>query len=479
MTAQPFTVRHFETWSHELILDSGDAWKPEDFQLAFVDDLFGGRQENWFICPEGQGKTTLVGGIVLYHCEFRRAAWVPVAASSRDQAEVLYQQSAGFVDRTERLSRIFECFDGYRRIDNGAMRSRIKIFAADAKTADGIIPTLAVVEELHRHKDLNLYRTWVGKCRKRKGAQVATISTAGEPYSDFEETRERIRQLPGATRRGSFVRAASAQIVIHDWAVPPKADVTDMRTVKDANPFSGVTLETLRADFESPTMTLAHWSRFKCNVPTRAVRSAITDIEWGRALSTERIPLGTHVALGLDVAWKWDTCAMLPLWARERSFRLLGPATILTPPRDGTSIPVGDVHGALLAIHERTPIDTVVMDITRAEETAQWIQDELGAEVIEWSQSNESAIIEYEKFMTGLRTGWLWHSGDRGLTRHVMNAIARMLPNGKTRFDRTSSTRQGGDQEARVIDALVAAAMVNAKVAELFGDEQAKHWGVM
>jgi phage terminase large subunit-like protein len=394
-----------------------------------------------------------------------------VAASSRDQAEILYRQAEGFVLRTPRLRVLYKCLEGYRRIRHLKNRSRIQVFAADAKTGDGIIATLAVIEELHRHKDLTLYRTWRGKMRKRKGSQILTISTAGEPYSEFEETRQKIRQLPGAKRTDSFVRVASDQIVLHDWALPEKADVTDITLVKRANPFSAITSDSLQEDFDSPTMTINHWSRFKCNLPTRSVQSAINELEWSRSAVTEQIPEGQVIEVGLDVGWKYDSTAIVPLWPRDRAFRLLGPATILTPPRDGSSLNPKEIHDALAAIHERNPIHTVVMDITRAEETAQWIQDEIGCEVIEWEQSNAQAPVDYEKFMTGLRSGWLKHSGDRGLTRHVMNAVARMLPNGKVRFERATSTRQGGDQEARIIDALVAAAMVNAKVAADFGED--------
>jgi hypothetical protein len=59
----------------------------------------------------------------------------------------------------------------------------------------------------------------------------------------------------------------------------------------------------------------------------------------------------------------------------------------------------------------------------------------------------------------------LKHTNDPGLNRHVLNAIARPLPQGDLRFDRPSQTRQGGDQERRVIDALTAAAMAHGVAA--------------
>src|SRR5262249_32583386 len=159
------------------------------------------------------------------------------------------------------------------RTDSGAFSSagpQIQVFAADDRTGDGVIPTMAIVDELHRHQDLRLYRTWRGKLDKR-GGQIVAISTAGEPGGEFEDAREQIRQsATSVTRRGSFVRATSAQLVLHEWAVPHKGDVEDLREVKRANPFSGVTLAALKLKRRSPTMTLQHWRRMNCNLPTRA-----------------------------------------------------------------------------------------------------------------------------------------------------------------------------------------------------------------
>src|SRR6188768_4352119 len=99
----PFTLEHFRDWASELILDSGEPWRLEPFQEAFIADVFAGYPECWLVVPEGNGKTTLVAGLALYHCEFRLMASVPVAASSREQAEIMYRQAEGFVLRSPRL----------------------------------------------------------------------------------------------------------------------------------------------------------------------------------------------------------------------------------------------------------------------------------------------------------------------------------------------------------------------------------------
>lgn len=461
----PFTIGHFKRWARRLILDTGDEWIVEPFQSAFVEDVFAGFTECWLIVPEENAKTTLLAGLGLYHAEFRPNAWVPVAASSRDQAQIMYRQMEGFVQRSE-LGAEFRCFEGYRRVRHNSSRSNIQIFAADERTGDGVIPTLALIDELHRHRDLRLYRTWRGKLGKR-GGQIAAISTAGEPGSEFEQTREKIRQSGEQHRKGSFVRSSTSKtIVLHEWAVREGEDVTDMRVVKRANPLKAITVERLQEKFDSPTTTLQHWRRLTCNLPTRATNAAITEAEWFDAIADEEIPAGEPIWLGLDVAWKWDTTAAVPFWMPEPERRLLGPASVLVPPRDGTSLDPALVEGALIAIHERNPIHTVVMDISRAEQLSIWIADELGATVIERPQTTPMAVQEYDRFMEALRNGWLKHAGDPDMTSHALNAVARVLPMGDARFDRPVTSRSAPEQDRRVIDALSAASMVHAVAAE-------------
>jgi len=397
----------------------------------------------------------------------------------------MFRQAEGFVQRSERTE--FKCLPGYRRIEykpNGVVLGRIQIFAADDRTGDGAIYTLALVDELHRHRDLRLYRTWTGKRNKRKG-QIGAISTRGEPGGEFEVTLKNIRQsATDVSLDGTFLRAASSRLVLHEWGVPEGGDVENMALVKAANPLSTITSETLAEKRASPTMTLGYWRRFVCNMPTRSEDSAITEAEWYGAKSDDEIPEGQPIWLGLDVAWKWDTTAAVPLWMSDPNLRLLGPATILVPPRDSTSLDPDEVEAALLAINERNPIHTVVMDTSRAEQLASWIEkgrpDEptIGARVIDWPQTIPQEVLEYDQFMEALRLGWLKHTGDSGLTAHVLNAIAKVLPRGDAIFERPSQSRSAQMQERRVIDALKAASMVHsAATMAVPAEEPIAAWG--
>jgi phage terminase large subunit-like protein len=252
-------------------------------------------------------------------------------------------------------------------------------------------------------------------------------------------------------------------MVLHDYSVPSEGDVEDMEQVKAANPLLVITTQTLAEDFASPTMSMPHWQRMKCNQAVRGIERAIDEGEWDGAGTDEEIPAGKPIWVGLDVGWKWDTTAWVSLWWRDREYRLFGKPTILTPPQDGTSLDPKLVKQAFREINERNPVETVVMDESRAEDIAGWLKDEFpGLRVVGYGQGNPMKATAAERFLEGLREGHIKQPRDPEFTRHVLNAVSRTLPDGRVRFDRPSTSRNKGQQEVRVWDALDAASMVHA-----------------
>jgi phage terminase large subunit-like protein len=414
--------------------------------------------------------TTLMAGVALYHCDYTPAPWVPVAASSRDQAEILAQQAYAIIRQSPGLEKRFRIYEGYRKIISLRNGGRgIKVYAADANTGDGVIPTLALCDEGHRWPDLTVYRLWRGKLNKR-GGQIAMISTAGEPGGEFEQTRDQIRDMASDRYvEGAHIRSTGKNIVMNEWKVRDEKLIADMEAVKEANPFSGITEETLADEYNSPTTDLGEWKRLKCNLPARTILAAITETEWSAAYSAYEVQEGEHVDVGIDVAWKHDTFAITPMYQYsedEKLRRLLMDPTILTPPRDGSTMHPDEVKSAIEMICETHPIDTAVIDLERAEDIASWMEDEMSIVVIDRPQGNANAVADYDAFMKALRNGKLQHSGHEGMRRHVMNAIARSMPGDKKRFDRPSQSRAKKRQQLRVIDALTAAAMINQYVDE-------------
>ena len=460
---EAFDVEHFKDYCARLVIDTGAQLELEDFQLEICQPILDGVKEVWAILPESNGKTSLMAAVALYHADFTPNPWVPIAASSRDQAEILARQAYQMIRATPGMLGRFRIFEGYREIRSLQNGGRgIKVYAADTTTGDGVIPTLAICDEGHRWVDLALYRLWRGKLGKRSG-QIVMISTAGEPGGDFEDTRDAIRdQLPHKETVGCHTQAWGPQMVMHEWRVQNEKDCKDPAKVKEANPFSVITEESLREELTAPTCDFGNWKRLKCNLPSRTIQAAITEEEWAKAKVHLGIPAGDRIDVGVDSAWKHDTFAIAPIWHYpDENYDLLGDPTVLTPPRDGSSMHPDVVKEAFIELHARNPIDTAVMDLERANDIGAWLEDELGITVVDRPQTNMNAVEDYDCFMRGLRGGTLKHTNADVLRRHVMNAIGRQLPGDKRRFDRPSQSRAKRRQEMRVIDALTAAAMVN------------------
>jgi phage terminase large subunit-like protein len=97
-------VEHFAAYCRKLRLDNGERFELEPFQAEVAGDIFSGFSETWMIVPEGNGKTTFMAALALYHGDYTESAFVPIGASSREQAEILYRQAEGLVMRTPGLA---------------------------------------------------------------------------------------------------------------------------------------------------------------------------------------------------------------------------------------------------------------------------------------------------------------------------------------------------------------------------------------
>src|SRR5262249_7334442 len=153
-----------------------------------------------------------------------------IGAASRDQATILYDQAAGFVRRSPGLELRVDVKRGYREMRSRMHNGRIRVLAADVDTADGVIPTLALVDELHRHKSAGLYGIFRDGLGPREGRMI-TISTAGgHEMSPLGQMRTAALGLACVERSGAHTYATTADrsYVMHEWALRKEDDLDDL-----------------------------------------------------------------------------------------------------------------------------------------------------------------------------------------------------------------------------------------------------------
>jgi phage terminase large subunit-like protein len=453
-------LESFARFCSALVLDSGEAMVLEPFQRRMLADYFAGATETLILLPKKNGKSTLLAALALYHLVTTPDAECVIGAASRDQATILYDQAAGFVRRSDGLLKRVKVKRGYREIqaarENDA--GRIRVLAADVDTADGVIPTLALVDELHRHKSAGLYGVFRDGLGPRAG-RMLTISTAGDSENSplgLMRAAARQRELVERTTTYSYVRSVDGLYAMHEWALSREEDTDDLELVKEANPASWQTVEALRVRHDSPSMLSWQWARFACGIWMASEDWWLTADQWRSGQGHGQLALGDQVTLGFDGSRTSDATALVACRGRDG---LLVPLYVWEPP-----ISSSEVDAALAQTMERYEVVRAYFDPPLWQSELERWEREYGSVIYSWATNRGlpmSAAVE--RFRTDLLAGKLTHDGDPRLTAHVMNA-------------RTKQHRSGywltKEAAADHIDAAVAAVLAwEARADALMGNE--------
>lgn len=444
--------------SAALTAEDGRPFTLEPFQREILADFFAGASELVVLIPKKNGKSTLLGALALFHLLSVPFAEVIVVAASRDQASILLRQVTGFVRRSEALRRRVKVKQ--REVVHEELGGRIRVLASDSDTVDGQLPTLALVDELHRHRSAELYGILRDGLGPRDGRLVA-ISTAGDDEaSPLGRLRAQAHAMPGLTRDGAHRYVTDGTFAFHEWALDSSDDLDDLAVAVTANPASWVDEAELRRR-RTASMRPWQWRRFTCGVWSHGEDAAISDREWRACARADvEIPAGVQgVVVGIDLGWKFDATALVPCWRPDgEDVVTVGRPVILVPPGDGTSLQVEDVFAPLEQMAERWPSVTFVLDpLAGGEHLAQRLDAELaGVTVATHSQGHTAMCLASMRLSEAVSAGRVAHPDDPDLNAHVLAAAVRTVGE-QWRFGKARG-------QVAPIDAVVALAMAHSTI---------------
>ncbi|HEV8053846.1 MAG TPA: terminase large subunit, partial [Candidatus Limnocylindrales bacterium] len=388
----------------------------EPFQKRIAAAAAGPEREFVALLPRGQGKTSLIAALALHHLLLEPDAAVYCAASSRDQARVLFEAAAKFARQLDDPHLIFRHLE-LRYVedpDEPKIVSRhLRVVPADGARLQGLTPSLAIVDELHAHPDDEVYLSLRTAMLKRPGAKLIVISTAGQGAdSPLGRLRARALAQPRVDRAGAFTDAHGPAIRMMEWSVPEDGDVDDAQIVKQANPASWVTADGL-AEQRQAVPDLAY-RRYHANQWTAREGHWLPPGAWQASVGQPHFTPGEPVWVGVDVGGERSASAVV--WVNQQLHVGVGIYT-----GESGVLEVVDHVRALAAEFE---VREVAFDPWRFGQAAQELERE-GLTCVQFQQNDARMIPASSTLHAAVVEQRITLPDDPVLARHAADAVAR------------------------------------------------------
>lgn len=278
-------------------------------------------REAYIEVPRKNGKSLVSAGIGLYmlSADGEQGAEVYSAATTRDQARIVFDDAKGMAERTPDMRTYLGVAILTHSITVAHTSSKFSPLAAEASTQDGLNVHCAVIDELHAHKKRDLYDVIDTARGAREQSLLWLITTAGTDRSGIcYERRTHItkvldRVIDDATMFGII------------YSIDEKDDPMDPSTWAKANPNWGVSV--LPDDMEAAARKAAAMPSALNNFLTKRLNVWVNgESPWMDMRAWERCAdpamqlsdfAGEKCWMGLDLAQKKDFAALCLVFQRD------------------------------------------------------------------------------------------------------------------------------------------------------------------
>ena len=463
---------------------AGEPGAFEPWQLEFLEEAFrlDGRGRRVYRnvllgIPRKNGKSTLASVLGLYMAgaDGEAGAEVVMAAGSRDQAAMVFDQARSFVEAHAELGAYF---DAQRFVILGPGGSVIKRIAADGKLQHGLNPSAVIVDELHSFmspRQEELWNALTTASGARDQPMTLSITTAGYDRGtvlgrlfDSAVRMDRVEQRPGLT----IARDVDTGFLMWWYGLTESDDVDDRDLWMAANPASWITVENLESQRESPTVDELVWQRLHMNRWTKTRDAWLPAGLWESLRSDEDIPDGAEVVVAVDVGLVHDSTAVavahrledgrvvvrVRVWAARDD----AVAHVILP---GGRVDLEVIEAYIEDLAQRYDVRELVYDPRFFERSAQALSA-IGLTVAPVDQSSRRMLEAYADFYLACREERVTHDGDQVFGQHVESTMATMTERG-WKISR---------QRLQRIDACVAAAMAVWRAGLDLGTDYVMAW---
>ena len=203
-----------------------------DFILAIYSNPAGTARAYLSIARKN-GKTALIAALALAHVvgpEARQNSQVISGARSREQAALVFKLAEKMIRLSPELSRLVKIVPSHKQITGLAMNVEYRAISAEAGTAHGLSPVLAILDE-------------VGQIKGPQDAFVEAIETAQGAHENPLLVAISTQAATDADLFSIWLddaeKSADPRIVSHLHAAPENCDLMDRAAWLAANPAMG------------------------------------------------------------------------------------------------------------------------------------------------------------------------------------------------------------------------------------------------
>lgn len=302
----------------------------EPWQIFIVANIFGWVDQSglrryryaYIEVPRKNGKSTLLAGIGLYaaFAEGEQGAQVYSAATTRDQARIVWEESQRMVRRLPKMRHALGVEAGEKAISCNRSASTYKPLSRDqGGNQDGLNVHVALVDELHAHKSSEMLDVLSSATGAREQPLIIMISTAG---FDLHGVCYVQRQTILDILSGKVTHDRMFGIV---YTIDEKDDYFDPESWKKANPNYGVSVSTemLQTEAEKAQiqpLSLTNFLTKHLDVWVNAQSAWLNMSEWekcgDKSLKPEQFS-ADPLFIGLDLASKSDLAGKIRVFCRE------------------------------------------------------------------------------------------------------------------------------------------------------------------
>jgi phage terminase large subunit-like protein len=225
-------------------------WAGQTFALApwqafVVGSLFGWRRADglrrfrtaYCAVPRKNGKSTLSAGIGLYLlvADGEQGAEIYSAATTRDQARIVFDEAKRMVSSSPALKRRVQVL--INNLHVAATASRFMPLSSDSRSMDGLNVHGAIIDELHAHRTRGVVDVLDTATGARRQPLLFEITTAGYDRHSicFEHHDYAIKLLEGTLRDDAWFAYIASADEGDDW--------TDPQVWRKANPSFGLSVK--------------------------------------------------------------------------------------------------------------------------------------------------------------------------------------------------------------------------------------------